>query len=53
MFKNGIELLKLTQLRDGASSLACNVQNFNQMLIMVPLKEEFVKKMVFLHGLKP
>jgi hypothetical protein len=52
LFKDGMELLELIQ-RDGASSLACYVQDFIHMLIMVPLKEDFSHKLVFLHGLKP
>jgi len=52
VFKDGMELLELTQLRDGASSLARYVQIFNQMLIMVLLKE-FVRKLFFMCGLKP
>jgi hypothetical protein len=38
---------------DGAHSLECYVQNFIRMLPMVPLKEEFAQKLVFLRGLKP
>jgi hypothetical protein len=51
VFKDGMELLEFAQ-RDGIGSLACYVQDFNHMLTMVPLKEEFAKKLV-LCGLKP
>jgi hypothetical protein len=47
-----MELLGLTQ-GDKGGSLATYMQGFNRMLIMVPLKEEYVKKLIFLHGLKP
>jgi hypothetical protein len=57
VFKDGMELLELTQLRDGVGSSAHGssahyVQIFNQMLIMVLLKE-FVRKLLFMCGLKP
>jgi hypothetical protein len=52
VFKDGIELLQFTK-RDRTSSLTHYVQNFNQMLTMVPLKKEFARKLVFMHGLKP
>jgi hypothetical protein len=52
VFKDGMELLELTQLRDGAGSSPRYVQIFNQMLIMVLLKE-FVRKLLFRCGLKP
>ncbi len=52
VFKDGMELLELTQLRDGAGSSARYVQIFNQMLIMVLLKE-FVRRLFFMCGLKP
>jgi hypothetical protein len=32
---------------------ATYVQDFNQMLIVVPLKDEYAKKLIFLHKLKP
>jgi hypothetical protein len=52
MFRDGMELLELTQ-GDNKGSLATYVQGFNQMLIIVPLKDEYVQKLIYLHGLKP
>ncbi len=47
-----MELLKFTQ-GDNRGSLATYVQNFNQMLTMVPLNNEYFRKLIFLHGFKP
>jgi len=33
--------------------MAHYMQDFGQMLIVVPVKEEFIRKLVFLCGLKP
>jgi hypothetical protein len=52
VFKDGMELLELTQ-GDKVGSVVSYVQNFNWMLTMVLLKEEYVKKLIFFHGLKP
>ncbi len=46
-----MELLELTQ-GDDKGSLAAYVQDFNRMLTMVPLKDEYAWKLIFLHGLK-
>ncbi len=47
-----MEFLGFTQ-GDGRGSLATYMQDFNQMLIVVPLKEKYAKKLILLHGLKP
>jgi hypothetical protein len=52
VLKDRMELLGLTQGDEGGS-LATYMQDFNWMLIVVPLKEEYAKKLIFLHGLKP
>jgi hypothetical protein len=52
VLRDKMELLKLAQ-GDGIGSLASYVQNLNQMLIMVPLKKEYTKKLIFLHNSKP
>jgi len=49
---DGMEFLELTQ-GDDKSLLAAYVQDFNRMLTMVPLKYEYVRKLIFLHGFKP
>jgi hypothetical protein len=51
VLKDGMDFLKLAQ-GDGMGSLSHYVQNFNTKLIIIPLKE-FVRKLAFLHGLKP
>jgi hypothetical protein len=51
VFKGGMKLLEFAQ-GDKAGSLVSYVQNFNWMIIVVFLKEEYVKKLIFLHGLK-
>ncbi len=52
VLRNGMEFLELTQGEDRGLLLAY-VQDFNCMLIMVPLKDEYVWKLIFLHALKP
>jgi hypothetical protein len=52
VFEDGMELLELTQGDDGGL-LATYVQDFSCMFIIVPLKDEYVQKLIFLHGLKP
>jgi hypothetical protein len=47
-----MELLELTQ-GDNKGLLTTYIQDFSRMLIMVLLKEEYVQKLNFLHGLKP
>jgi hypothetical protein len=47
-----MELLELTQGED-RGLLAAYVQDFNGMLTMIPLKDEYALKLSFLHGLKP
>jgi hypothetical protein len=37
----------------GVGSLAYYVQDFSHMLIVTPMKEEFARKLVFMHGLNP
>jgi hypothetical protein len=49
---DGMKLLELTQ-GDNKGSFATYVQDFNQMLTIVSLKDEYVQKLIFLHGLKP
>jgi hypothetical protein len=51
VFQDGMELLEFTQW-DKRGSLATYVQCFYQMLTIVPLKDEYVQKLIFLHGLK-
>jgi hypothetical protein len=46
-----MELLELTQ-GDFGGSLATYIQDYNCMLIMVPLKDEYAQKLIFPHGLK-
>jgi hypothetical protein len=46
-----MKLLELTQGHEGGF-LATYVYEFNQMLIVASLKEEYVRKLIFLHGLK-
>jgi hypothetical protein len=50
VLQNGMELLEFTQ-GDDRGSLVVYVQDFNCML--VPFKDEYVQKLIFLHGLKP
>ncbi len=52
VLRDGIEFLELTQ-GDNKGSLTTYVQDFNCMLSMVPLKDEYVRKLIFLHGFKP
>jgi hypothetical protein len=52
VLQDRMELLELTQW-DNKGSLAAYVQDFNHMLTMVPLKDDYVWKLIFLHGLKP
>ncbi len=33
--------------------MASYVQDFSQILIMFPMKEEYARKLIFLHGLEP
>jgi hypothetical protein len=47
-----MELLELTQ-GDNKGSLATYIQDFDHMLIVVPLKDEYVWKLIFLHGFEP
>lgn len=47
-----MELLELAR-GDEAGSLVNYVQDFNWMLIMVPLKEEYTGKLIFLRNSKP
>jgi hypothetical protein len=49
---DGMKLLEPTQ-GDNKGSLAAYVQDFNWMLTMVPLKDEYAWKLIFLHGFKP
>jgi len=52
VLQNGMEFLELTQ-GDDRGSLAVYVQEFNRMLIMVPLNDKYVRKLIFLHVFKP
>lgn len=52
VLKDKMELLELAQ-GDGAGSLVSYVQDFNQMLTMVPLKKEYTRKLIFLCNSKP
>ncbi len=47
-----MKLLEFTQ-GDNKGSLATYVQDFNWTLTMVPLKDEYARKLIFIHGLKP
>jgi hypothetical protein len=38
---------------DDKGLLVTYVHDFNYMLTVVPLKDEYVQKLIFLHGLKP
>jgi hypothetical protein len=49
---DGMGLLEVTQEED-RGSLATYVQDFNCMLTMVPLKDVYARKLIFLHALKP
>jgi hypothetical protein len=46
-----MELLEFAR-GDKVGSLMSYVQNFNWMIIVVLLNEEYVKKLIFLHGSK-
>ncbi|CAM6014561.1 unnamed protein product [Sphagnum balticum] len=50
--RDGMEFLELTQ-GDNKGSLTTYVQDFSRMLTMVPLKDEYAQKLIFLHGFKP
>jgi hypothetical protein len=50
--KDGMEFLKFAQ-GDRVGYLASHVQDFSKILIMVPMKEMYANKLIFLHGLKP
>jgi hypothetical protein len=50
VLQDGMEFLEFTQ-GDNKGSLTTYVQDFNRMLIMVPLKDEYARKLIFLHGL--
>ncbi len=52
VLRNGMEFLELTPREDRGLLLAY-VQDFNCMQTMVPLKDEYVWKLIFLHALKP
>ncbi len=52
VLKDKMELLELAQ-GDGVGSLVSYAQDFNRMLTMVPLKEEYAMKLIFLHNSKP
>jgi hypothetical protein len=47
-----MEFLKLTQ-GDDWGLLVAYVHDFNYMLNVAPLKAEYARKLIFLHGLKP
>jgi hypothetical protein len=47
-----MEFLEFTQ-GDDRGSLATYIHDFSCMLIVVPFKDEYVQKLIFLHGLKP
>jgi hypothetical protein len=49
---DGMKLLETTQ-GDNKGSLVAYIQDFSRILTMVPLKDEYVRKLIFLHGLKP
>jgi hypothetical protein len=51
VLRDDMEFLELTQ-GDDKDLLAVCVQDFSRMLIMVPLKDEYAQKLIFLHGLK-
>jgi hypothetical protein len=51
VFKGGMEFLEFAQ-GDKVGSLVNFVPNFNWMLTVVLPKEEYAKKLIFLHGLK-
>jgi hypothetical protein len=50
VLQDGMEFLEFTQ-GDNKGSLTTYVQDFNRMLIMVPFKDEYARKLIFLHGL--
>ncbi len=52
VLQDDIELLELTQ-GDDKGLLVVYVQDFSRMLTMVPLKDEYAQKLIFMHGLKP
>lgn len=49
---DGIELLELTQ-GDDNGLLATYIEDFNCMLNVVTLKNEYARNLIFLHVLKP
>jgi hypothetical protein len=51
MLQDGTELLDFTQW-DNKGLLATCIEDFNRMLIVVPFKNEYVHKLIFLHGLQ-
>jgi hypothetical protein len=52
VLQNGTELLKPTQ-GDDKGSFATYIRDFNFMLNVVHLKNEYVGKFIFMHGLRP
>ncbi len=52
VLRDGLELLELTQ-GNNKGFLATYVQDFSRMLIVIPLKDGYSKKLIFLHKLKP
>jgi hypothetical protein len=52
VLRDVMEFLEFTQGED-RGLLATYIQDFNHILIVIPLKDEYVHKLVFLHGLKP
>jgi hypothetical protein len=47
-----MELLEFTQ-EENRGLLVVYVQDFSRMLIVIPIKDEYAQKLIFLHGLKP
>jgi hypothetical protein len=47
-----MEFLEVTQ-GDNKGSLTTYVQDFIRMPTMVPLKDEYAQKLIFMHGFKP
>jgi hypothetical protein len=52
VFWDEMELLELTQ-GNNKGFLATYIQDFNQILVLVPFKDEYAKKLIFLHKLEP
>jgi hypothetical protein len=52
VLQDGMEFLEFTQ-GDDKSFLATYVQDFKQMLNVVPFKDGYTKKLIFRNGLKP